>query len=95
MARRLRGQVTLYAAYTMHVETRRAGFLVEPQNQVGYGLSVVSPQHNLDGLSVVWPQNHWDSFGLKTTGMVFSGLDTKLVVMVLSGLASKPVARIS
>jgi hypothetical protein len=30
---RSRGQVTLCAVCTMHVETRSANFLVEPQNQ--------------------------------------------------------------
>jgi hypothetical protein len=30
---RSRGQVTLCAVCTVHVETRSAGFLVEPQNQ--------------------------------------------------------------
>jgi hypothetical protein len=28
-----RGQVALCAVYTMHMEMRSAGFLVEPQNQ--------------------------------------------------------------
>jgi hypothetical protein len=27
------GQVTPYAVYTVHMETRSVGFLVEPQNQ--------------------------------------------------------------
>jgi hypothetical protein len=51
------GRVTLCAVCTMREETRSVGFLVWPQNQVSYGLSVV------------WPQNHWDGFfgfGLKT-----------------------------
>jgi hypothetical protein len=33
VAGRLGGQVTLCAVYTVHVEMRCAGFLVEPQNQ--------------------------------------------------------------
>jgi hypothetical protein len=33
MAGRSRGQVTLFAVYTMHKETWSACFLVEPQNQ--------------------------------------------------------------
>jgi hypothetical protein len=33
MAGRLRGQVVLCAVCTVHVETMRVGFLVEPQNQ--------------------------------------------------------------
>jgi hypothetical protein len=34
VAERSRGQVTLCAVCTVHVEMRSAGFLVEPQNQV-------------------------------------------------------------
>jgi hypothetical protein len=33
VAGRLRGQMTPCAVYTVHVETRSAGFLVDPQNQ--------------------------------------------------------------
>jgi hypothetical protein len=33
VAGRSRGQVTPCAVWTWHVETRSAGFLVEPQNQ--------------------------------------------------------------
>jgi hypothetical protein len=33
VAGRSRGQVAPCAVYTVHVETRSAGFLVEPQNQ--------------------------------------------------------------
>jgi hypothetical protein len=33
MAGRSRGRVTPCVVYTWHVETRSAGFLVEPQNQ--------------------------------------------------------------
>jgi hypothetical protein len=33
VAERSRGQMTLYAVCTVHVETRNVGFLVEPQNQ--------------------------------------------------------------
>jgi hypothetical protein len=46
------------AVCTVYVETRSAGFLVEPQNHWD-DLSVVWPQNHWDGLSVVWPQNHW------------------------------------
>jgi hypothetical protein len=66
VARRSGGQVAPCAVCTMHVETRSASFLVEPQNQ---GRRFVS-----DGLSMVWPQNHYDSFlwfGLKTGGFGF------------------------
>jgi hypothetical protein len=33
MARRSRGRVAPCAVYTVHMETRSVGFLVEPQNQ--------------------------------------------------------------
>jgi hypothetical protein len=33
VARRSRGQVALCVIFTVHVETRSVGFLVEPQNQ--------------------------------------------------------------
>jgi hypothetical protein len=51
MAGRSRGQVALCAICIVHVETRSAGFLVEPQNQ---GLQFVSGS---DGFLL---------FGLKT-----------------------------
>jgi hypothetical protein len=67
----------------MHVETRSAGFLVEPQNQGGRFVSGLASKPlrrfliglglkiDGDGLSMVYPQNHWDSFlpfGLKAGG---------------------------
>jgi hypothetical protein len=66
--------VALCAVYNVHVETRSAGFLVEPQNQClrfVSGLASKPLERFLiglglktddDGLSVVWPQNHWDGF---------------------------------
>jgi hypothetical protein len=33
VARRSGGRVTSFVVYTVHIETRSAGFLVEPQNQ--------------------------------------------------------------
>jgi hypothetical protein len=39
-----RGRVAPCVVCTWYVETRSAGFLVEPQNQVGFGLSV-APQN--------------------------------------------------
>jgi hypothetical protein len=35
VARRSGGRVMPFVVYTMHMETRSAGFLVEPQNQGG------------------------------------------------------------
>jgi hypothetical protein len=56
VAERSRDWVTLCVLYTVHKETRSAGFLVEPQNQGRRFL-------------LVWPQNRWLQFlwfGLKT-----------------------------
>jgi hypothetical protein len=65
------------------VETRSAGFLVEPQNQGRWFVSGLASKPlerfliglglktDGGGLLVVWHQNHWDSFlwfGLKTGG---------------------------
>jgi hypothetical protein len=61
--------VTLFVIYTMHKETRSAGFLVEPQNQGRWF-----------GLKTIQTICQW--FGLKTTGMVSPGLTSKLVVTV-------------
>ena len=55
LARRSRGQVTQCMVCNMHVETRSAGFLVEPQNQ---GRRFVS------GLAYHWVRFH--GLGLKT-----------------------------
>jgi hypothetical protein len=55
---------------TMHVETRSAGFLVEPQNQgrrFVSGLASKPLEQFVNGLasksqgrfSLVWPQNRW------------------------------------
>jgi hypothetical protein len=60
VARRLGGQVMLYAVRTMHKEMRTVGLLVKPQKHWD-GLSVVWPQSHWDGLSVVWLQNHSDA----------------------------------
>jgi hypothetical protein len=61
VAGRLRGQVALYAVCTVNVETRSAGFLVEPQNRGRWVVSgLVSKQ--LGRFSLVWPQNRWLEF---------------------------------
>jgi hypothetical protein len=69
-----RGWVTPCAVCTVHVETRSANFLVEPQNQgrrfvsglatkpLGWFLIGFGIKTDGDGLLVVWPQNHWDGF---------------------------------
>jgi hypothetical protein len=62
--------VTLCAVYTMHVETRRAGFLVEPQNQgrrfvsdlaskpLGWFVSGLASKP-LGRFLLVWSQHRW------------------------------------
>jgi hypothetical protein len=70
VAGRSRGRVSLYVICTVHVETRSAGFLVEPQHQglwfvsgltskpLGH-VSLVWPQNRWRRVSPVWPQNRW------------------------------------
>jgi hypothetical protein len=70
VAGRSKGRVTLCAVCTIHVKTRSAGFLVEPQNQ-GYGLSVVWPQNHSDGFlrfDLKISGDGFSHFGLKTGG---------------------------
>jgi hypothetical protein len=51
-----RGRVAPSAVCTWHVETRRAGFLVEPQNQGRRFVSGLASKP-LGRFLVVWPQN--------------------------------------
>jgi hypothetical protein len=53
-----RCRVAPYAVYTWHMETRRAGFLVEPQNQGQRFVSGLASKP-LKRFSPVWPQNQW------------------------------------
>jgi hypothetical protein len=76
MAGQSRGQVVLFAVYTIHVEMRSAGFLVEPQNQgrqfvsglaskpLGQFLIGLGLKTDGGGLSGVWPQNHWNGLSM-------------------------------
>jgi hypothetical protein len=50
--------VTPCVVYTMHMETRAAGFLIEPKNQ---GRQFVSGlvSKPLRQFSPIWPQNRW------------------------------------
>jgi hypothetical protein len=70
MATRSRDRMAPYVVYTVHVETRSAGFLVESQNQDQQfisGLASKSLGRFVSGLaskplrwfSPVWPQNRW------------------------------------
>jgi hypothetical protein len=83
--------VTPYVVCTVHVEMRRAGFLVEPQNQGRWfvsGLASKPLERFISGLaskplgwfSLVWPQNRWRRFvwfGLITGGNSFSRFGLK------------------
>jgi hypothetical protein len=69
VAGRSRGRVTLCAVCTVHVETRSASFLVEPQNQGRRFVSGLASKP-LGRFSLIWPQNRWLRFpylGLKTS----------------------------
>jgi hypothetical protein len=61
VAERLRGRVAPCAVCTWHVETRSAGFLVEPQNQGRWFVSGLASKP-LGRFSPVWPQNWWRRF---------------------------------
>jgi hypothetical protein len=56
MAGRSRGRVASCAVCTLHVETRNAGFLVEPQNQGRRFVSGLASKP-LRRFLLVWPQN--------------------------------------
>jgi hypothetical protein len=65
---RSRGRVAPCAVFTWHVETRRAGFLVEPQNQGGGGFPDLGLKTGSSGL-VIWASKSPRRFlglGLKT-----------------------------
>jgi hypothetical protein len=77
---RSRGRVALCAVCTWHVETRSAGFLVEPQNQGRRFVSGLASKP-LKRFSLVRPQNQWRGFlqfGLKTGGYGFSQFSLKI-----------------
>jgi hypothetical protein len=96
VAGRSRGQVAMCAVCTVHIETRSAGFLVEPQiqgRQFVSGLISKPLGRFLSGLVSkllgrflpVWPQNQWygfPRFDLKTGGDNFLGLASKPRVTV-------------
>jgi hypothetical protein len=63
-----RGRVALRAVCTGHMETRSAGFLVEPQNQAGGGFPGLGLKTGSSGL-VIWASKSPRRFlglGLKT-----------------------------
>jgi hypothetical protein len=70
---RSRGRVAPCAVCIWHMETRSAGFLVEPQNQGRRFVSDLAskrlgrfvsglPSKSLGRFSPVWPQNRWRQF---------------------------------
>jgi hypothetical protein len=69
-------RVTSCAVCTVHIETRSAGLLVEPQNQGRRFISGFASKP-LGWFLPVWPQNGgvgFSLFGLKTGGGRFLGL---------------------
>jgi hypothetical protein len=79
VAGRSRGRVAQCAVCTVHMEMRRAGFLVEPQNQGRRFVSGLASKP-LGRFSLVWPQNRWRWFlavGLKTCYDGFLQFDHK------------------
>jgi hypothetical protein len=79
-----RGRVALCTVYTVHVETRSAGFLVEPQNQGRRFISGLASK----------PLGRFFWFGLKTDGDGFSQFSLKTGGSGFSVWTSKPVAPI-
>jgi hypothetical protein len=75
VAERSRGQVTPCAVCTWHVETRSAGFLVEPQNQGRRFVSAVSI-----GLASKPAATVFIGLASKPVATVSLGLTTKLAV---------------
>jgi hypothetical protein len=70
VAGRSKDRVMPCAVCTVHVETRRVGFLVEPQNKGRWFVSGLASKP-LGRFSPVWPQNQWQwflRFGIKTGG---------------------------
>jgi hypothetical protein len=79
VAERSRDWVAPCAVCIWHVETRSAGFLVEPQNQGRRFVSGLTSKP-LGWFSSVWPQNRWQRFspvGLKTGDEGFSRFGLK------------------
>jgi hypothetical protein len=102
--------MTLCEVCTVHVETRSASFLVEPQNHgrwiasglaskpLGRFLIGLGLKTNGDSLWVVWPQNYSDGFhrfDLKTGGDGFWQFDLKTCCNGFSSIwALKPMATV-
>jgi hypothetical protein len=98
VAERSRGRVALCAVCTWHVETRSAGFLVEPQNQGRQLLSGLAskPVAMVSGGLVSKPAlTVFAALASKPVTTVSGGLASKSAATVFVGLVSKPVATVS
>jgi hypothetical protein len=90
---RSRGRVAPCAVCTWHVETRSAGFLVEPQIQgrrFVSGLASKPLGRFVSGLASKPAATVFAGLTSKPVATVFSSLTSKLVETVSPGLASKP-----
>jgi hypothetical protein len=77
--------VALCAVWTVHVETRSAGFLIEPENQGRWFVSGLASKPLVRFVS---------GFTSKPLGHFVVSLASKPVVTVSIGLASKPTATV-
>jgi hypothetical protein len=92
---RLRGRVAPCVVCTVHMEMRRAGFLIQSHNQgrrFVSGLASKPLRWFLIDLVLKTDAMVCEWFGLKTTRTVFTGLASKPVATVFSNFASKLVA---
>jgi hypothetical protein len=80
VAGRSRGRVASCAVCTWHVETRSAGFLVEPQNQ---------GRRFFEWFGLKTTRTVFAGLASNLVATVFSSLTLKLVVTVSPGLVSK------
>jgi hypothetical protein len=90
--------MTLCAVCAVQVETRSAGFMVEPQNQGQRFISDLASKplrQFVSGLTSKPLRQFVSGLASKLVMMIFSSLASKLVATVSPGLASKPVARVS
>jgi hypothetical protein len=81
---RLRDRVALCAVCTIHIETRSAGFLIEPQNQGQQFVSGLASKP-LGGFLSVWHQNLWlriSRFESQNQQLRFGDLDLKITTTV-------------
>jgi hypothetical protein len=95
MAQRSKGRVAPCAVCTWHVDSRSAGFLVEPQNQSRRFVSGLASKPLRRFLSASKPVATVSrGLALKPAATVFAGLASKPVAMVFAGLASQPAVTV-